>query len=168
MAESGDKSAGEARVFTVETRFQKLARRPGGVPREKALENAAAKIEEIKPGFDEWLNKELQSLADVVNKARSGAPQPDWVEIANMHSRQVRDAGTTMGSELLTFIANSLSDVLDAITAGAECNMESITCHLDALFLARQHPFRNMKPEQVPELTSGLKRVVEVVSTSPG
>lgn len=167
MAEGGDKSAGEARVFTVETRFQKLARRPGGVSREKALENAAAKIEEIKPGFDEWLNKELQSLTDVVNQARSGTPQPDWIETASMHCRQVRDAGTTMGSELLTFIANSMSEVLDAIIAGAECNMESITCHLDALSLARQQPYRNMKPEQVPELTAGLKRVVEVVSTSP-
>jgi hypothetical protein len=70
-----------------------------------------------------------------------------------------------MGSELLTFVASSFCDVLDAIEAGADRNMESVTCHLDALFLARQQRFRNMKPDEVPELTRGLRRVVQVVST---
>lgn len=163
MAEGDER---EARVFTVETRFQKLARQPGGVSRDQALENAAAKIEEIKPGFDDWVGTELEALSGLINKAQAGNPEPDWIAAANTHSCQIRDAGTTMGSELLTFIAASLCDVLDAIEAGAECNMESITCHLDALLLARQRRFRDMKPDQVPELTSGLRRVVEVVSTS--
>jgi hypothetical protein len=156
-----------ARVFSVETRFQKLARRPGGIPREQALENAQQKIEAIRPSFDEWLNSELEPLSAAVNGAKEGNPASDWIETANLHSAQIRDAGTTMGSELLTFIAGSLCDVLDAVTAGAECNMESITCHLDALYLARQRQFRGLKPEQVPELTRGLRRVVEVVNTTP-
>lgn len=164
MSESGDR---EARVFTVETRFQKLARRPGGVSRDEALERAAANIEEIKPGFDDWLIKELKTLSDAIDSAKTAEPPADWAEIANMQSRQVRDAGTTMGAELLTFIANSLCEMLDAIAAGAECNMESIGCHLDALYLARQRKFRGLSPDQVPELTSGLRRVAEVISTSP-
>jgi hypothetical protein len=164
MADGDDR---EARVFTVETRFQKLARQPGGVSREKALENAAAKIEEIVPSFDDWVGQELDALSSLIKKAQAGDAPPDWIEGSNAHSRQIRDAGTTMGSELLTFVASSLCDVLDAIEAGAECNMESITCHIDALFLARQRQFRGMKPEQVPELTRGLRRVVEVVSTTP-
>ena len=45
--------------------------------------------------------------------------------------------------------------------------MESIVCHLDALLLSRQRPYRNMKPDQVPELTSGLRRVADFVTTSP-
>lgn len=157
----------EARIFPVETRFQRLARRAGGIPRDQAIENAWAKVEEIKPGFDDWLNKELQSLADVIGAAQAGDAPADWIERANAHSRQLRDVGTTMGFELLTFIANSLCEVLDAVAAGAECNMETIACHLDALFLARQRPYRSLKPEQVPELTSGLRRIVDQVSTSP-
>lgn len=164
MAESGDR---EARVFSVETRFQKMARRPGGMPRDQAIEKATAKIEEIKPGFDDWLIQELKILADAIDSAKTENPPEDWVERANMQSRQVRDAGTTMGSELMTFIANSLCEVLDAIAAGAECNMESVACHLDALYLARQQRFRNLTPEQVPELTSGLRRLAEVGNTSP-
>lgn len=162
-----DNNENEPRVFTVETRFQKLARQPGGISREKAIENATAKIEEIKPTFDHWVGTELESLSALVKTVQAGKPQPDWVEAANVHSRQIRDAGTTMGSELLTFIASSFCDVLDAIEAGAECNMESITCHLDALFLARQQRYHGMKPADVPELTRGLRRVVQVVSTTP-
>lgn len=164
MADGDDR---EARVFTVETRFQKLARQPGGVSREKALESAAAKIEEIVPSFDDWVGQELEALSALIKKAQANDAPPDWIEGSNTHSRQIRDAGTTMGSELLTFIASSLCDVLDAIEAGAECNMESITCHVDALFLARQRQFRGMRPDQVPELTDGLRRVVKVVSTTP-
>jgi hypothetical protein len=162
-----DSSNKEARVFHVETRFQKLARRAGGIARDQAIEQAWTKVEEIKPGFDDWLNNEMQSLADEIKRAQSGDPETSWIEIANAHSRQLRDVGTTMGFELLTFIANSLCEVFDAVIAGAECNMESITCHLDALFLARQRPYRSLKPEQVPELTSGLKRVADFINTSP-
>jgi hypothetical protein len=165
MSDTGDR---QARVFPVETRFQRLARRAGGIPRNQAIENAWSKVEEIKPGFDEWLTTALQTLADEVKRGPGALPEADWVDIVNTQSRQLRDVGTTMGFELLTFVANSLCEVLDAVTAGAECNMESIGCHIDALFLARQQPYRSMKPEQVPELTRGLRRVADFVSTSPG
>jgi hypothetical protein len=54
MAES---SSREGRTFPVETRFQKLARRPGGLPRAQAIEAAQAKIEESKPEFETWLGR---------------------------------------------------------------------------------------------------------------
>jgi hypothetical protein len=157
----------DVRVFPVETRLQRLARRPGGIPRSKALEKAQANVDEIKPGFDDWLENEMASLADLVKQAQSGKPKADWAEALNSHSRHLRDVGTTMDFELLTFIANSLCEMLDAMAAGAECDMESIQCHVDALFLARQPRYRGLRPEQVPDLTSGLRRVVEQVSTSP-
>src|SRR5205085_5158198 len=60
------KSSPEAHTFYVDTRFQRLARRPGGVPREQALEGAQANIDESKPEFEIWLDAELQNLAAVV------------------------------------------------------------------------------------------------------
>ena len=38
--------------------------------------------------------------------------------------------------------------------------------HLDALVLSRQEAYRHMHPDQVPDLTKGLRRVVKHVSTS--
>jgi hypothetical protein len=42
----------DARVFPVVTRFQKMARREGGVSRDKAIEQAQIQIEEVKSNFD--------------------------------------------------------------------------------------------------------------------
>jgi len=165
MADNNDKNDQNVRIFSVETRFQKLARRPGGVPRERAIEQAQLKIDEVKPGFDDWVDGELQKLADVVRDGQAPAGM-DWIEAANRHSRQLRDVGTTMDYELLTFVAGSLCEMLDAVIAGSECDMESIHCHIDALFLSRQPHFRGVKPDQVPELTSGLRRVSERISTA--
>ena len=43
----------EARIFAVETRFQKLARRSGGIPRDQAIEQATLQIDAAKPTFDD-------------------------------------------------------------------------------------------------------------------
>ncbi len=165
MARAGKHDA--ARIFAVETRFQKLARRPGGIPRDTAIERAHGGIEEAKRDFDSWLDTELQELASLIQSAERGETEPEWIERVNSHSRELRDVATIMQFDLLSFIANSLCDVLDAIPANNNNNMESITCHMDALMLARQKSYRRLKPEQVPELTKGLRRIVEHVTILP-
>jgi hypothetical protein len=164
MAENPTK---EARVFSAKTRFQSLARRPGGVSRSQAVENAQGKVEEAKLGFDEWLDGELTELIGVIDRAKAGEPVEDWIEIAQFHTNQLRDVGTTVGFELLTFISNTLCTILDGIKAGAECKVESLTCHIDALLLIRRKQFRNLRPDQVPELSRGLHQVAESVSIIP-
>jgi hypothetical protein len=164
MAETPSK---EARVFSAKTRFQSLARRPGGVPRHQAVENAQSKIEEAKIGFDEWFDGELTELIGVIERAKAGEPVEEWIEVAQFHANQLRDTGSTVGFELLTFIANTLCTILDGIKAGAECNMESLVCHIDALLLIRQRQYRHLRPDQVPELSRGLHQVAESVSIIP-
>jgi hypothetical protein len=157
----------EARVFNPRTRFQTLARRPGGVPRNQAVENAQNQVEETKLGFDDWLEGELSELIGWIERAKSGEPLEEWIEAAQFHANQLRDVGTTVGFELLTFIAGTLCTILDGIKAGAECNMESLICHIDSLILIRQKQYRNLRPDQVPELSRGLHQVAESVSIVP-
>jgi hypothetical protein len=157
----------EARFFSPKTRFQTLARRPGGVSRSKAVENAMGKIEEAKLGFDDWLDGELTELIGAVARAKAGEAVAEWIDTAQFHTNQLRDVGTTVGFELLTFISNTLCTILDGIKAGAECNVESLTCHIDALLLIRQKQFRHLRPDQVPELSRGLHQVAESVSIVP-
>jgi hypothetical protein len=154
----------EAREFHVETRFQTLARRPGGVPRDEAIKQADQQIERVKPQFDEWAEGAMQEFAALIEKAKSGTVDSNWISEANMRGRQLRDSATTLGFELLAFIARSLCEILDSIEAGSPCNIDSIVCHLDALVLARQPAYRRLKPDQVPELTRGLHRVVKRVT----
>ncbi len=80
-------------------------------------------------------------------------------------SRQICDVSATMHFELLTFVAKSLSELLDTVGAGAELPVDPIVCHLDALSLSARPEFRALRPNEVPELTKGLRQVAEQVRT---
>ena len=58
-----EQSEPRPQYFPVDTRFQQLARRPGGVTRERAIESAQRHIEELKTDFGDWLDRELQELS---------------------------------------------------------------------------------------------------------
>jgi hypothetical protein len=152
----------EARKFHPDTRFEQLARRPGGVPRSQAIRNAQAAIDEMKPGFRRWLGQELDELADAVAGASSHpAGGRDRLAVAALHAARIRDVGTTMDFELVTFVASSLCQILDGIAAGAPYRSDVIDCHREALLLVAQEQYRGVRPEQLPELSSGLREVVE-------
>jgi hypothetical protein len=154
----------EARVFEVETRFHQKATRKGGISKERAIEAARVQIEKAKPGFDQWLDDELKEFASLIARADSADDRSKWIEELDFRARQLRDSATTFGFELLSFVATSLCEILQSIEAGGECNMEAIRCHTDALLLAGQKSYRRMRPEQVPDLTNGLHRVVKHVT----
>jgi hypothetical protein len=78
----------------------------------------------------------------------------------------LRDVGGTMGYELVSFIASNFCHILDAIKAGAAYDKDMIDCHMDALLLARTEQYRHLTPDQVPEMASGLRRVVELAKAS--
>ncbi len=157
----------EAHTFYADTRFEKMARRPGGVAREQALARAQAQVDELKPGFADWLDRELQELSAAIQQAEGSSFDPSWHERAYRSCCQLRDVGATMGFELVTFIANNLCEILDVIKAGTPYDREIINCHVNALLLAKMEPYRHLSPEQVPEMASGLRRVVELASIAP-
>jgi hypothetical protein len=159
-----DASQGDARVFDVETRYQQMAKRPGGVPREKAIQEAISSIESKKSTFDDFVHKEMQGLASAIDTARSGTPAAKWAGKANLHSSAMRDVGTTMGAELLTCVADSFCEVLDAIEDGAAYDLDTLACHFDSMMLVRQPEYRGVRPDQVPELIRGLRRLAERIS----
>jgi hypothetical protein len=150
-----------ARMFFVDTRFQRMARRPGGIPRAEAVKNAQAEIEESKPELEAWLDQELRTLIDITHHVRAGTAAPGWREMICLHGGHLRDVGTTVGFSLLTFIAGNLCEILDSPHAGGERDAELIACHVDALLLARQKQYRDLRPDQLPELSSGLRQVAE-------
>jgi len=156
----------EARIFDVDTNFQKKARRPGGISKQKAIERAQAEIERCRPEFVDWLGRELPALKVAVQRAEENPGAPSMIEQASYHARQLRDVGSTMGYDLITFVADNLCDILEAVRAGAKYDKDIVHCHLDALSLVTQKPYRNLSPDQLPELSRGLRRVFEQVKGS--
>jgi hypothetical protein len=155
-------------MFFADSHFQKMARRPGGATREEALKDAEVVIDKIKSDFSHWLEREIDALTAEIQRGRSAtSSEVSWAENAVAHSRHIRDVGTTMGFELVTFITNNLCKIFETIIAGATPQNEIIDCHIDALLLARQEQYRHLRPEQLPELNSGLRRVLEVANNLP-
>jgi hypothetical protein len=164
-----DDSEQDARMFFVDSRFEQLARRPGGMPRDEALERAQATIDGIRPSFAEWLDQELKELSKIVEQnGPHGSNDPNWVNTAHTQCLRMRDVGTTMGFDLVTFVAGNLSEIFEAINSGTDYRADLIDCHIQALLLARQEQYRNLRPEQLPELSSGLRRVAEYAPKSNG
>jgi hypothetical protein len=165
-AAAGERPAviAEARVFRVDTNFQRMARRPGGISRDRAIERAETEMAEVKVDFNEWLDRELAELTNAFASAREHRQDPERLADLAGRSRQLRDVTAMMRFELLSFVAASLCDLMDSIDAEAEFPVDSIACHLDSLNLAARPGFRGLRPEQVPELTKGLRRVVRHAS----
>jgi hypothetical protein len=65
-----------------------------------------------------------------------------------------------MGFGLVTAVSGNLCVILEALKAGAPHHKEALDCHVDALALSILAPYRNLSPDQVPELMGGLISVV--------
>lgn len=161
-----DETPPNVRIFSVKTRFQELAQRPGGVPREIAIQQADSQIEDFRTEYVDWVERELQELMKALHAVGSGKVDQAQVEIIYRRCRQLRDTGTTMGLGLVSFISDNLCRVLDTVKSGAPYDAEVIQCHIDALLLAKQDAYRKLRPEQVPEMTSGLHRMLERANRS--
>lgn len=156
-----------ANLFYADTRFERQARRSGGVERDHALQRAQAEVENLKADFDVWINAEFAKLNEALTKIATDPTDKVALENANQCSGQLRDVGTTMGYELVTFIARTLCEILEAYIAGATYDQNVIDCHANAFMLARMERYRHLRPDQVPEMTNGLLRVVELASIIP-
>lgn len=157
----------EAKVFHPDNRFERMARRPGGVARDHALESAQAHLEELKADFDDWMNVELAQLATALARIDSHPTDLAALETAFHGCAHLRDVGGTMGFELVTFVAANLCDIIEALKAGAVYDKDTIECHMNALALAKTERYRHLSPDQVPEMTAGLRRIGQIASIVP-
>ncbi len=157
----------EATIFFADTRFERMARRPGGVSREEAIERAQGAVEELKTDFTGWIDEQYSELSASLAAIARDPGDKAALERAHQKCAYLRDVGSTMGYTLVTFVATTLCDILDAYIAGAPFDKDVTDCHMDAFLLARTDEYRHRRPEEVPELANGLLRVVEVASIVP-
>lgn len=163
----GNKGSGgddNVRIFSVETRFQKLAMRPGGIPRDKAIAKATAGLGELRPELDKWISEQAEALRNALPTVGAARDDSDWIANASIYAGRLRDVGTTAGYELVTFVAGSMCEILESSDATTERGVDSLNCHFDALQLVRKPQYYRLRPEDLPELKQGLLRVVATMA----
>jgi hypothetical protein len=151
----------EAREFHIETKFQQYAKRPGGIPRDQAIVNAQTTVAALKPNFETWVDDEMTKLMKAIPAEGTDADDRAWMDAADLHCQRLADVSATMGYDFVSYVANNLCLMFEAIKRGADYRRDVMVCHLDALTLGRKDKFARMKPEDVPDLTDGLRRVLE-------
>lgn len=156
-----------ATIFFADTPFERMARRSGGMTRDEAVKGAQAQLEEMKFEFEPWLESQLQDLRTALTGHKDGSSYVLTMQSGQRICVEVQDVGTTMGFALVTFVANALYEILETVKAGAPYDKDMVDCHVDALFFVTREPYRNMSPEDVPELSSGLRRLADIASISP-
>jgi phage tail tube protein FII len=63
-------------------------------------------------------------------------------------------------------VAANLCDVVEAVQAGTRFNRDIVMCHLAALRLSRHESYRGVGVESAVELTSGLKKILEKITSA--
>jgi hypothetical protein len=157
----------QAREFDLETRFQALARRPGGLPRDAALRAAQAHVETVKPHVAGWLDAELAALLRAVPAVGSAMADAAWIDAAHDHTRRLAEVAGVAGFDLVAFVAGNLCAIFEAVADGGQCHDDVVACHIDALRLARQPQYRGMSPDDLAALRDGLRRVLASQSRQP-
>jgi len=152
----------DVRIFFANTRFERMARRPGGVPRQQAVAEAEAQIEQLKSGFDDWLDRELRELNECLARVERDLNDNAALESAYRNCAQLQGICAAMGYELVTFVAANLCKIISTLKTGAAYDKDMIDCHIDAFMLAKTDQYRAMSPEEVPEMAHGLRRVVDL------
>ena len=154
-------SHSQARIFPVTTRFQKMAQRPGGVPYEEAIERAQSYIDELKPAFHDWLDDKLHQLTVMIRRLDQDPGDPARWDDAFQCCCQLQDVAATMGFEHISIFSRNLCEVLDAIKTGAAYQKETIECYVDAINLTGKPPYKHLPPDQLAEMTDGLRRLLD-------
>jgi hypothetical protein len=152
------------RIFFANSRFERMARRPGGIPRREAVAKAEAQIDELKSGFNDWLDRELANLAEALAKVERDFNDSTSLDSAHRNCAQLQGVCAAMGYNLVTFVAENLCKVIETVMSGSAYDKDTIDCHINAFWLAKTDEYRTMSPEQVPEMARGLRRVVELAS----
>ena len=150
-----------APTFFPDNRFEKMGRRPGGIPRNQALARAQDLVDEIKPQFANSLDQELQELKLALMQVEENSSETLSLDKAYSICSQLGDSGTTMGYGLITFVAKNFCEVLDLVKGGALYDKDVIDCHFNALYLAKTDAYRNLPLDEVSELVTGLRRMSE-------
>ena len=149
--------------YEVDHNFGKMARSPGGVSREAALQRAAAEVERLKPKVTEHMKQELSRLETAVRQARGSDQVAAAVAEAYAACQNLRDVAESVGYSLVGLIAANLCTIFEEVEATRIAYPAAIIdCHFEALRLALSEPYQGKKPQEFPELSAGLVQIAQI------
>jgi hypothetical protein len=145
-----------------DNRLSKLIWAPGGKTAEKALEDAAAALDEVRA---ETLDRLRAKLADIQTLGRTLEASASLRDIRALYglSSEVLDIAGVYGMPELGQAAYSLCELLDNLGARKVWNWPAVQVHLDGLLLLSDPD--NVPPAARKSVVDGLRQVCQRVAS---
>ena len=145
--------------------LEQRARLPGGISRHRALQNARNELNRLKPQLSTYITEECTSLEVALSAAGIPGPhQQASIRAAHVASQRLHDVAEPMGFILVALIAKNLCEIFEIASEVKIAYPRAVLdCHFDALRLVQQRRYRDLRPQDLPELTGGLARAVQLV-----
>jgi len=152
----------QPKIFLANTRFETMAKRPGGVPRNDAIKSASSNIDKIKPEAIFWIRKGVVRLDRAIQDTWISADDAARFDAAIELSASLRDVGATIGFPLLSFICQNLCEILETQKSGVKFRKDILDVYRMALMLSAQDEHRDSSPDDLPIFKSGLEKVLMI------
>jgi hypothetical protein len=158
-------SAPKAEEQNLTARFARLAKRPGGQPRNVALQRARTEIDRLKPEMSQLIVVGCRDLEVALNAARGDDPdRAQHLEQAYTISDSLREVAGTLGFPFVGLIASNLCTIFETVKAAdIPCPFAVLACHIQALQFARANLSQPKMTPDLQELAEGLARTVQLV-----
>jgi hypothetical protein len=167
-APAGANGGGAYKYVKVDDRFGRLARSSGGLSRLAAMQRAEAELEHAAPGVAQYIRIECKRLETTLLAARAQDENlPQFIAEAYLTSQHLRDVAGSVGFSLIGFIATNLCTIFETMEAAhIDFPAAVMDCHLDALRLAQSRDYEGKELADVPELSAGLIKTVQMVKNA--
>jgi len=151
---------GKVQIVQVQTRFGKMAGKPGRMTRNEAIGAADAYIEQIEPRYLIWAENDLKELIEITDQVFKESRLGEHFHGAYRKANHLRDLGDTFDYPVITRVADSMCELLMRLHDAGVYNREALETHMAALRLVCTARFKGVQPGSVKELLDSLHKLV--------
>jgi hypothetical protein len=147
------------KTYFPKTRLSELVARPGGIPRDTAIEGAVAAIQELRGESDKMIMLLIGAIDDLVTGSKKGQMTEDDMIRVLKYADQIVTLSGTFGYQYLDVAVRSLCDVTDGLVRANLRDVAPIAVHVQSMRLLG--PGTNaLTPDQAGKVLNELAKIL--------
>lgn len=153
------KSRKPRKVYFPKTRLAELVARPGGIPRDIAIEGALEAIQELRGESDKMIVLLIEGIEKTVQGAKNNRLSDDDMRKVLRYADEIVTLAGTFGYQFLDIAVRSLCDVADGLLHASLNDVAPVAVHVQSMRLLG--PGVNaLNPEQAGKVLSELSKIL--------
>lgn len=147
------------KTFFPKTRLSELVARPGGIPRDIAIEGAVAAIQELRGESDKMIMLLIGAIEELIAGSKKGQmSEHDMIQVLK-YADQIVTLSGTFGYQFLDVAVKSLCDVTDGLVRSNLRDVAPIAVHIQSMRLLAPG-VNSLTPEQAGKVLTELAKIL--------